>query len=614
MAVIETEIVFDPILGPQAVKRLIDKSEDAGELSGKKFTQGFRRNSIGIAKGLNKSLGNLSKRAVQFGGLFAAAIAGITFSKAVNESKKVETALRGLDKVSASTGLSIDKARAAALNFSKDGTIPLGDSVRTLRNLIVNFDGDLDKSVSTFKSFRDAASVVRQESLSLGEAIASSSEGLRQDLSIKLDNGGITKNLSDIYKDYAATIDVGANSLTKAQKAQAEFVGIQQEGARFTGAYTESLNTFDGVMSKVTGGFSFLLNELGKFITQSPAVIAVIDKFGESLFKTKDAIADLNKGDGAKRVITNIINIGRAAIKTIEPIAIFGRSVSIVFQSINTGVAAILAGFGKLGQGAAGLLEFFGQGGELSEGLKNFGEVTGDVLLENANSLSESINGLFDPVALAESADSWLVELQAAVDSAKEITGDLKLKGSKDFEDLANTAKANAKAINAAVRSSLVSGLSNSIAKLGQNIGEGKSLFADFGKFILGVLGDIAIQIGTTAIAAGITLKALTSLKGGAAIAAGIALVAIGGILKGLSGGQGGIGGNGSAVGATAVGSTVETPDTEPEVREEAGTSVNVVVQGDVFDSDQTQQRLFSLINDGNEKQGLTFTGDLSGA
>ena len=94
-------------------------------------------------------------------------------------------------------------------------------------------------------------------------------------------------------------------------------------------------------------------------------------------------------------------------------------------------------------------------------------------------------------------------------------------------------------------------GLAVSFGESMGNLLAGTGGFDDFGKVILGSLGDLAIQLGKIAIQTGITMKSikLSFNSPGTAIAAGVALVALGTLVKSsISSAMSGIGGGGGSI------------------------------------------------------------------
>lgn len=124
-------------------------------------------------------------------------------------------------------------------------------------------------------------------------------------------------------------------------------------------------------------------------------------------------------------------------------------------------------------------------------------------------------------------------------------------RGTEVFQELQGNVAEFAESASAAIKGFV----SDSIAGFGEFLGKALTTgasFKDFGKVLLGSLGDLAIQVGKMAIATGIAVsgikKALMSLNPYVAIAAGVALVALGTAVKGaLSNAGSGIGSGGAA-------------------------------------------------------------------
>lgn len=158
--------------------------------------------------------------------------------------------------------------------------------------------------------------------------------------------------------------------------------------------------------------------------------------------------------------------------------------------------------------------------------------------------------------------------------------------------------------------------MSQGFQSFGAALVKGEDGFAAFGKAFLGILGDLAIQMGNVFIAAGIAnqfIPLFGFVAGTGSIIAGAALVALGGALKALSGGAGGAGaatagGGGVAAEPQTVGGfNAGAPITD--TRMTPSTVVNFTIQGDVLDSDLTQNRIVQLLNDAIDTKGAVVRG-----
>jgi hypothetical protein len=161
--------------------------------------------------------------------------------------------------------------------------------------------------------------------------------------------------------------------------------------------------------------------------------------------------------------------------------------------------------------------------------------------------------------------------------------------------------------ISQTLRQGLVTAVSGSIQTMVTALQNGQRGLDAFGKFIASTIGELAIKVGETLIGSAIGMIALGQLNPFAALAAGVGLVAIGTILKNL----GGAGATEGVVGGAAAqpqqgAAFTPTPIPEDQRTRTANTDVQVVIQGDVLDSDATGMRIVDLINQAFDKQGVT--------
>ena len=329
-------LVYDILTGKNTLISTLDKSKKKSGVLTKSMTS------------LGKSFGGLALKATGISAALGTAAAAFVTTKAVGEAIKLENALIGLQSVAAGTGNDVAFMTSAAKELSKDGLIPLADTAASLKNLLAS-GLSAEESVKTFKVLRDSASFGRQGMLDLGEAIKGATDGIKNGNSVMVDNAGITKNLSILYKEYADSIDKTVGSLSAAEKTQAIYTGLQREGALFTGDYAKLLTTFSGALSGVSGNFSFLLADIGAFITQSPVAIAVVAQLA-GIFQTLRGFLEKNK-DAIQGFVNSMIKGFVAAL----PIAIG------FFQGLANGVSYVIGVLLRLSLAVNGVAQDFAE-------------------------------------------------------------------------------------------------------------------------------------------------------------------------------------------------------------------------------------------------------------
>lgn len=149
--------------------------------------------------------------------------------------------------------------------------------------------------------------------------------------------------------------------------------------------------------------------------------------------------------------------------------------------------------------------------------------------------------------------------------------------------------------LNEAVRNGFARAMSSSIQAFVSALANGENALEAFGKAFIGTIGDLAIQLGTMIIASGIALLNLFEGNPAGAIAFGAGLVAIGSLLKALSGS--GFSGGGVPSGNDAVTSPILDNDFSDDLRGQ-GPNVQVTIMGDIFDSDATGLRIAEILRE----------------
>jgi len=143
----------------------------------------------------------------------------------------------------------------------------------------------LDEAIQMIERLKDAAAIGRQAHLSLGEAVVTATEGLKNENSVLVDNAGVTKNVSQMWKEYAESLGKSVFDLTLAEKRQAEFNGIMKETEVFAGAAAKQVEIFQGKTSQLGTIWDMVKAKLGDALKSAilPALDGLISFMGTLL-------------------------------------------------------------------------------------------------------------------------------------------------------------------------------------------------------------------------------------------------------------------------------------------------------------------------------------------
>ncbi len=255
------------------VQKVSNVLKDAGNQAAKSFDTGAQRASV-----FSKSLGDVTV-AEGLAGIGTGKLGALikeTFVDAVNRANEYEKAIVGVNSVAKNMGQDTVQLNKYLQDLTKDGLVPFADAAASIKNLLAS-GLSIEQAVNLFNSLKDAAAFNRQGTLSMGEAIVGATQGIKNQNSIMVDNAGITKNLSIIWKEYAVTIGKTADELTDAEKAQAAYVGITKEAAVFQGDAAKAAQTYGGQVDKLANSYNRLLIAGGSLITQSKLVNVLIE-------------------------------------------------------------------------------------------------------------------------------------------------------------------------------------------------------------------------------------------------------------------------------------------------------------------------------------------------
>ncbi len=189
-------------------------------------------------KGITKAMKSIS---IALGGLAV----GKLVKDSLNAASELEGAFVGLESILTGQGRSFSKAKAFINDYIQDGLIPLTDAITAYKNLAARGYND-EQIQQVLERLKDAAAFGRQSSYTLGEAVRTATEGLKNENSILVDNAGVTKNVSKMWEEYAKSIGKTRNQLTQQEKIQAEVNGILKETQWQVGDAAKYADTYAG--------------------------------------------------------------------------------------------------------------------------------------------------------------------------------------------------------------------------------------------------------------------------------------------------------------------------------------------------------------------------------
>lgn len=540
---------------------------------------------------------SLSKLGVGVAAAVAASIAAIAIGikKSIDAAVEAELAVKAFNQALVSSG-----------TYSKEASDSFQDFATSLQKTTGVSDELILKNaallVSVGKLSGEGLKTATQAALDLAGGLQID-VGQAFDVVTKAANGNI-----GMLAKYGLEVNKGATDSQKFAQAL-EFINRS-----FGGAAASGLQGFTGSITKLSNSFEDIFEETGKIFTNSKTLRVLINFVAKAFDGVSESIARVGKsGDLLQPVFNGFIKLGKIILEyVIAPLEMIGSVVATAFGTIATGVSAVLVPVGAvldkiLGTNlkdqavsvrdtwatiTTGLAEDTLNGGAqvsmgLSQQLTNF-QTT---VTEQAAMVNDEIAAM--PIALQASS------------AEQETFFSGFMKGISDMsKSISNLGKQ--------VSQTFVNGFSSAFAAIGKALVEGGNAFGSFGKAILTMLGQVAIQMGTFYIAAGIAAIWLNPAQGAGLIGGGIALSILGGVLMALGGGGGGAAAAsgqvapGSAPGATVGGSGSDMGLANEEERVRPNTGVTVNIQGNVLDRRQTGLEIAQIINESFDTDGVT--------
>lgn len=352
----------------------------------------FDRGLSAMTKQVDKFGVTLKKLASTVAMAFGTA-AIINFGKeSVKAASALNDAWMGLESIVAGQGKSFSKAKAFINDYISDGLVPLENAVTAYKNLAAR-GYSTEQIEKTLAALKDAAAFGRQASYSLGDAVSSATEGLKNENSILVDNAGVTKNVAKMWDDYAKSIGTTANNLTQAQKIQAEVNGILEETRFQTGDAAKLVNTYSGQLAMLGYNFQQLKVAVGNAlipIAQAvlPGINAIIAAFTKLANVFAKVTAMLFGKSTTVKATTGVESSASGAASATDKLAESTEGMGEASKQAAKDMKGVQAGFDELNilagkaassmEDAAGGMGDVGSAGDLGD-IETAGEIWGDM-------------------------------------------------------------------------------------------------------------------------------------------------------------------------------------------------------------------------------------------
>lgn len=259
----------------------------------------------------------------------AAAIAALGIAKlvkdAVNAASELESAMAGLTSIVVGHGLSMKNANQYIQDYIKDGLVPLTSAVTAYKNLAARGYTE-DQIMNVMNRLKDSAAFGRQASYTLGKAVESATEGLKNENSILVDNAGVTKNVAQMWLEYARAHGISYTALTKQQKIEAEVQGIMEETKFQVGDAAKYTDTYAGRIAMLSKTMKDIQVSMGQaFMPIANVILPLLQTLANAVARVASYIASfmqalfgVAKGQSAQAASANQaaaaqINVGDAA-------------------------------------------------------------------------------------------------------------------------------------------------------------------------------------------------------------------------------------------------------------------------------------------------------------
>lgn len=267
----------------------------------------------------------------------------------LNVATETSNAWIGLNSILTGQGKNFEQAKKFINDYISDGLVPLNNAVGAYKNLALRGYSS-DQIQKTMNALKNSATFARQSTYSLGDAVQTATEGLKNENSVVVDNAGVTKNVAKMWEDYAKSIGKTTNNLTQAEKIQAEVNGILEETKFQSNDAAIYANTYSGKVAQLNTAFTNMKTAIGNAIQPlAKLFIPIITSAVNAVTKLFTALSGLLslfglKADSVETVSGGITDVATSADNASDAVSGIGDSASSSAKKVKKS----LAGFDEI--------------------------------------------------------------------------------------------------------------------------------------------------------------------------------------------------------------------------------------------------------------------------
>lgn len=613
-------------------------------------------------RGLLGSIGSLNPYLLAIGATLAVLKGAFDLTK---EAEQIDRINKNFDSLADSVGVSSQAMKDGIDNATK-GLVDNTDAMEAANKAMIRLGANSARIPDIMDLARRSGKAFGVETLDAFDMLSTSIANGNAKMLKQL---GITIDADKAQRDYAKSIGVAVSTLSEEGKQQALLNAVLAKGNEKFKESADGQETLGNTMKQASLAFKDLYEALAIWVSKSEVVKGAVAAIGRAFSSTAKVIKDhfgseLDQTSGKLEKLTKEYTAleHELSVRKNMGTGFFEKMFGDTDEEIKAKLDVVRKNMADLVEKQQKLTpkeekkdapkvvatnddKALIQRGKFEADLLKLQEARVNAQLENETSYSQSIEMLQAQIAItAEQYESRKAEIKAQA-----LRGDITYKQAAILEEeierektevikkmqdevADNAMKAYDRQLKAA--KSLGEGIAagfaqggaqakkdfNDMGKQGQiafnavnsgaqrffkGLGEGSKDGAELMKeFMFGSIADIAEAEGKMLLASGI------GSGNGIAIAEGGALLALSGLLRAQSGGgasSSGGGGSSSGGGAYSGGSDNNNLNAAPQLQEEKKKSVTIQVQGNYFETEQTNTRLLEMIRSASDATDFKY-------